>query len=180
MNKKVYQEVKEQALKYYKEANIVLTPEEVERIEVADFGLNDIYRIGLESVVYINTDRCCAKEMVLLPHQTCPEHLHPSVGYNYEGKEETFRCRKGEVYLYVEGVPTEDIKAKLLPEQPGFTVFHEICLKEGEQYTLYPNTRHWFQAGREGAVISEFSTHCYDEYDIFTDDRIKRMPVIEE
>lgn len=99
---------------------------------------------------------------------------------NYEGKEETFRCRKGEVYLYVEGDATEDIKAKILPDQPGFTVFHEICLKEGEQYTLYPNTRHWFQAGEKGAVISEFSTHCYDEYDIFTDGRIKRMPEIEE
>ena len=61
-----------------------------------------------------------------------------------------------------------------------YTVWHEIVLKEGEQYTMYPNTRHWFQAGDEGAVISEFSTKSYDEYDIFTDPRIKRLPSVED
>lgn len=45
---------------------------------------------------------------------------------------------------------------------------------------MYPNTRHWFQAGDEGAVISEFSTKSYDEYDIFTDPRIKRLPSVED
>ena len=43
-----------------------------------------------------------------------------------------------------------------------------------------PNTWHWFQAGEEGAIISEFSTKSRDETDIFCDDRIKRIPEVEQ
>ena len=42
-----------------------------------------------------------------------------------------------------------------------------------------PNTPHWFQAGNEGAIVSEFSTNSHDESDIFTDVRIMRIPEIE-
>jgi D-lyxose ketol-isomerase len=41
-----------------------------------------------------------------------------------------------------------------------------------------PDTKHWFQSGPEGAIVSEFSTRSTDEADIFTDPRIKRMPEI--
>lgn len=181
MRKAECQKLQKETEEFYKKAGIVLTPEEKTRIEVADFGLGEIRNIGLESIVYINTERCCAKEMVLFPQQTCPEHIHPPVGSSYEGKEETFRCRWGKVYLYVDGEPTEEIQA-VIPKgaEKYFTVFHEIVLREGEQYTLYPGTAHWFQAGSEGAVVSEFSTHCFDEYDVFTDPRIRRIPEIAE
>lgn len=53
-------------------------------------------------------------------------------------------------------------------------------LNPGEQYTLLPNTLHWFQAGDEGAVVSEFSTKSTDENDLFTDSEIKRIPVVEQ
>ena len=53
-------------------------------------------------------------------------------------------------------------------------------LKPGEQYTILPDTPHWFQAGSEGAVISEFSTRSTDEQDVFRDPRIIRIPVIAE
>ena len=59
------------------------------------------------------------------------------------------------------------------------TVFHEIRLLPGEQYTIMPNTLHWFQAGKDGAVVSEFSTHSTDETDVFTDPAIVRLPEIE-
>ncbi len=49
-------------------------------------------------------------------------------------------------------------------------------MNPGEQYTLKPGTRHWFQAGPEGAVVSEFSTRSTDEADIFEDPRIDRTP----
>ena len=180
MTKETYLELREKTLDYFSRSHIALTSAEEDAIEVADFGLNDVMRTGLESIVYINTDRCCAKEMVLLPHQTCPEHLHPPVGEDYPGKEETFRCRMGTVYLYVEGEATEDrCAAPPAGDEAYYTVFHEVKLEPGEQYTLYPGTKHWFQAGSEGAVVSEFSTHCYDEYDIFTDTRINRIPTIE-
>ncbi len=59
---------------------IVLTVEEAATIEVADFGLGEIETTGLELVVYVNTERVCAKELVLFPRQTCPEHRHPPIG----------------------------------------------------------------------------------------------------
>lgn len=119
--------------------------------------------------------------MVLFPGQTCPEHSHaPIASIGYEGKEETFRCRYGTVYLYVEGDADENRSGRIpAGYEDTYTVLHEIILHPGDQHTIYPNTRHWFQAGPEGAVISEFSTTSKDEYDVFTDKNIKRQPAIE-
>ena len=94
---------------------------------------------------------------------------------------ETFRCRWGIVRLYVEGPPTPAPSAR--PPAGGerhYTVFHELELAAGEQFTIPPNTLHWFQAGPEGAVVSEFSTHSDDPSDIFTDPDIKRAPEVAE
>jgi D-lyxose ketol-isomerase len=168
------------AIEYLDEACIVLTAEEKGNIEVADFGLGELERTGLEVVVYVNTERCCAKELVLFPRQTCPEHRHPTEG-SVLGKEETFRCRWGTVYLYVPGEPTPKPHCKPpAGREAHYTVWHEIALKPGDQYTLMPNTLHWFQSGDEGAVVSEFSTTSTDERDVFTDPEIKRIPEIEE
>jgi len=151
-----------------------------EPIEIAEFGLNEFDRTGLALVVYVNTDRYCSKELVLFPRQTCPEHLHPPVGHD-PGKMETFRCRAGEVYLYVEG-PRSEMLHCIVPagSEEHYTVFHEVVLRPGEQYTIPPNTRHWFQAGPAGAIITEMSSTSRDEADIFIDPRIKRIPEIVE
>ncbi len=162
--------------KKLQEAHIVLSDEEISKIEVADFGLGKLKQVGLQLITYINTERVCAKELVLYPHQTCPEHYHPSVGEE-PGKEETFRCRAGEVFLYVEGDPTPNPKCNPpLEDKEYYTVFHEIHLKPGDQYTLMPSVKHWFQAGSEGAIVSEFSTTSRDELDVFTDPRVIRKP----
>jgi D-lyxose ketol-isomerase len=145
---------RERAAAMLAEAGIVLTPEERERIELADFGLGRLEEIGLQIVVYVNTERVCAKELVMFPRQLCPEHRHPPVGDD-PGKEETFRVRRGLVHLHVEG-------------------HDEIVLGPGEQFTIPANTLHWFQAGDEGAIVSEFSTRSRDELDVFTDPRIVR------
>ena len=89
----------------------------------------------------------------MLPHQLCPEHRHPPVGDD-PGKEETFRCRTGRVLLDVAG--------------------RQLELGPGEQFTIPPDTLHWFRAGDEGAIVSEFSTRSRDETDVFTDPRIVR------
>ena len=136
------------------DAGIVLTESERESIEVADFGLGRLEEIGLQIVVYVNTERVCAKELVLFPGQMCPEHRHPAVGAE-AGKEETFRCRRGSVHLHVDG---QD----------------ELVLQPGNQYTIRPDTLHWFRAGDDGAIVSEFSTRSRDEADVFTDPRIVR------
>ena len=136
------------------DAGIVLSPAERKAIEVADFGLGRLDEIGLQIVVYVNTDRVCAKELVLFPGQTCPEHRHPPVDGD-PGKEETFRCRAGRVHLHVDG-------------------HGDVELGPGDQFTIPPDTLHWFRAGDEGAVVSEFSTRSRDELDVFTDPRIVR------
>ncbi len=166
------------AREYLSRVGIVVTPAEARGIEVADFGLNELDQTGLELVVYVNTERVCAKELVLFPRQTCPEHRHPPVE-GEPGKEETFRCRWGIVYLYVSGEPATHPQGRPPQGRAGtYTVWHEIILHPGEQYTLVPNTLHWFQAGDEGAVVSEFSTRSRDESDIFTDPRIRRAPEV--
>ncbi len=136
------------------EAGIVLTAAERDGIEIADFGLGRLAEVGLQIVTYVNTERVCAKELVLFSGQTCPEHRHPPVGDD-PGKEETFRCRHGSVHLHVAG---DD----------------EIVLRSGEQFTIPPDTLHWFRAGDEGAIVSEFSTRSRDESDVFSDPQIVR------
>ncbi len=158
-------------------AGIELTSEEKSGMEVADFGLGNLRASGLQIVVYVNTSRCCAKELVMSPRQTCPQHIHPPVGSD-PGKEETFRCRWGEVYLYVPGEPSS-VPACAPPtgHESYYTVWHEIKLTPGQQYTILPGTPHWFQSGDRGAIVSEFSTTSRDEFDIFEDPGIIRVPV---
>ena len=159
---------------------IELTLDERNNIEVAEFGLDELEQTGLELVVYVNTERYCAKELVLFPGQTCPEHRHPPVDGD-PGKMETFRCRWGKVWLYTEGDSSPVVQAQVpAGAEEYYTVFNEIELNPGEQYTIPPDTLHWFQAGDEGAIVSEFSSTSRDEFDIFTDPRIKRIPEILE
>jgi D-lyxose ketol-isomerase len=179
LKREQWRAAQERARSFLARAGIILMERESRGIEVADFGLGELAMTGLQLVVYINTERVCAKELVLFPRQTCPEHRHPPIGSD-PGKEETFRCRWGTVYLYVEGEPTaHPIAHPPVGHEQSYTVWHEIVLHPGEQHTIAPNTLHWFQAGEEGAVVSEFSTRSRDEYDIFTDARILRTPLIQ-
>ena len=148
------QEARERAAAMLADAGIVLTPAERDAIEVTDLGLGRLEETGLQLLTYVNTERVCAKELVLFPRQICPEHRHPPVGDD-PGKQETFRCRTGVVHLHIEG-------------------HDEIVLRPGEQFTIPPNTLHWFQAGADGAIVSEFSTRSTDEHDVFTDPHIVR------
>ncbi|RKP49917.1 D-lyxose/D-mannose family sugar isomerase [Cohnella endophytica] len=180
MNKSEIQQAQKQTAASLAACGIRLTPSELDQIEIADFGLGELELQGLELITYVNTDRYCAKELVLFPRQTCPEHLHPAVGED-PGKMETFRCRSGKVYLYVEGAAASTLQAHIPSgSEAYYTVFHEVELNPGEQYTIQPGTKHWFQAGDEGAIVSEFSSTSRDEYDIFTDPRIVRVPAVLE
>lgn len=170
-------EAVQRTLQFLQQAEIVLTQDEQQRIEIASFGLPDYPVSGLQLLTYVNSPRYCAKELVLFPRQTCPEHLHPPFD-GTPGKQETFRCRWGEVYLYVDDDSlSEGATVCQLPEgsEQWYSCTRYILLKPGEQYTIAPNTRHWFQAGDDGAVVSEFSSESRDELDIFTDPRVNRL-----
>jgi D-lyxose ketol-isomerase len=172
------QTYQKQAGEMFLNAGIYISAAEAEQIEIADFNLDQFQQTGLGVLVYVNTDRCCAKELAMWPRQTCPQHRHPSLGGN-PGKEETFRCRWGTVYLYVPGEPTPEPGAKApAGREDAYDVWHQIVLQPGAQYTLSPDTWHWFQAGDAGAVVSEFSTASTDAADIFTDPEIQRQTMI--
>ena len=176
MNPDEIARIKKHAAATLEDAGLLLTPEEAGRLEVTDLGLGRFDTTGLVLFTYVNNDVYCAKELVLLPHQTCPEHRHPPVAGG-PGKMETFRCRRGKVWLYVEGEATARPGTRP-PEasQAHYTVFHEIELGPGEQYTIMPNTWHWFKADSQGAVVSEFSSTSRDEADEFTDPNVRRSP----
>ena len=57
MKKDEYISQVQKAIGYYEKANIILTEEEKNRIEVADFGLGRVSEIGLQLLTYINTAR---------------------------------------------------------------------------------------------------------------------------
>lgn len=166
-------EIREKYLEMYEKAGIYLTEEEKSRVSFWGYHC-DNDDIGSGGVNYFNTSRCTVWELVMLPWQTIPQHRHPPVG-SYPGKEETFRCRYGSVHLFVEGERTGEIKGRIpRGREEFFTVFHEIVLQQGQQYTLEPNTLHWFQGGENGCVVSEFSTVAMNGYDIYTDPLITR------
>jgi D-lyxose ketol-isomerase len=176
MKTKDVAEVRAAAAIMLRKARISVTRSELETLEIADLGFSDIRRMGIEIIVYENNDRYCAKELILLPRQICPEHRHPRINGRNLGKKETFRCRYGEIYLYVAGERTPRPKAKVPRKyRPFMTVWHEIVLKPGDQYTLPPNSLHWFQSGDKGAIVSEFSSTSTDANDVFTDPRIRRV-----
>ena len=108
-------------------------------------------------LTYVNTDRYCAKELVLYPGQTCPEYRHPPFA-GTPGKEETFRCRRGSVRLRVDGL--------------------ELELAPGEQYTIPPDTLHLLH-GRPGRRCRlEFSSASRDELDVLTDPEVERATIV--
>jgi D-lyxose ketol-isomerase len=180
MDRRTAERSRERAAEMCRRAGIALSPAEREVMEIADFGLGDFGRYGFEIVTYANTDRYCAKEIILFPRQICPEHRHPRVSDSNPGKQETFRCRWGEAYLYVSGPPTPDPKAVIPPDHESFfTARREIVLRPGDQFTLPPDSLHWFQAGDEGAILSEFSSTSTDENDVWTNPGIKRLSVID-
>ena len=167
---------KARAAALLRKARIAVTKSELETMEVADLGLGDIKHMGVELIVYENNVRYCAKELILLPRQICPEHRHPRINGRNLGKKETFRCRYGKIYLYVAGERTPRPKARVPRRYKSYlTVWQEIVLRPGDMYTLPPNSLHWFQSGDKGAIVSEFSSTSTDENDLFSDPRIRRV-----
>ena len=162
------------------DTGVVLTAAERATIEVADFGLSRLDEIGLQLVVYVNTERVCAKELVLFPRQTCPEHRHPPVG-DRPARKRPFVAAAASSTSTSRAHPRRIPRAARLrpvPTRSASGTRSSFVLVE--QHTIPPNVLHWFQAGDEGAVVSEFSTMSTDELDVFTDVRIGRATVIGE
>ena len=171
--------VRRRAMELIRRSGVVLRPEELESLEVLDFGLGEIEQFGLEVLGVAETQALAVRLVALLPGQTCPEHMHPRVG-DYGGKEETFRCVWGELYVHLPGERPQRTVAALPPHRlAAFTSEREVVLGPGEQVTSAPGERHWFQAGPDGAVVWLFCSRATDAQDQFTDPDVRRMdPVV--
>jgi D-lyxose ketol-isomerase len=160
------QQARERAAATLEAAGLKLTPEEREGIEVVDFARNVLEDVGAQIVVYVNTERICAKEIVLFPNQTCAEHRrstarrHDGQGRNIPG-------------------PSRDPEARpARADRGGYTAAREIVLNPASSSRCRRNTLHWFQAGPEGAIVSEFSTRSREDLDVFTDPEMARATVV--
>jgi D-lyxose ketol-isomerase len=160
------------------QSGIAVRPEELLRMEVADFGLGELESSGAQILTLVETSKVAAKILVLFAGQTVPEHTHPRLG-DYPGKEETIRCQWGQLDLYTSGEPTPTPSARPPDHRrQTYTVWHECILLPGDQVTLPPNRPHWFQGGPQGAVIWSFSTPATDIADVFTDPDVIRTTVV--
>ena len=157
-----------------RDAGITITGDEAEKIEVADFGLSNLDREGVQVLTLVQTDRISIKILVLFPNQTEPEHWHPPVEDD-PGKEETVRVISGTVYFYIPGKDTFK-EGFIVPDKADcYTMRNEVVMQPADQITLPPGEKHWFQTRDTGAVMYSFSTIARDVLDQFTDPKIERV-----
>jgi len=179
LTKSEYVAAQNRAAAMIRESGICITDEEAQKVEVADFGLGRFEVEGAQILTLLATERIAVKIVALFPNQTLPEHWHPRVGED-PGKEETIRVVSGTVRAYVPG--DENMSDGFVPagQEGNYKMRYELILKPGEQITLEPGMKHWFQAAEEGAVMYSFSSVARDVLDGFTNPDIKRVTEIKE
>jgi len=158
-------------------AGIHVTDQEAEGIEVVDFGLSQLEKEGVQVLTLVQTERISVKVLALFPNQTEPEHWHPPVAGD-PGKEETVRVISGTLYFYSPGENTFKEGFLVKGKEHCYTMRHELVMRPGDQITLAPGVKHWFQARDEGVVMYSFSTIARDALDQFTDKDVVRITKI--
>ena len=177
--KQQQQQARRQAGEMIGRAGIHVTDQEAEGIEVVDFGLSQLEKEGVQVLTLVQTERISVKVLALFPNQTEPEHWHPPVAGD-PGKEETVRVISGTLYFYSPGENTFKEGFLVKGKEHCYTMRHELVMRPGDQITLAPGVKHWFQARDEGVVMYSFSTIARDALDQFTDKDVVRVTKIIE
>jgi D-lyxose ketol-isomerase len=170
---------RKRAAEMIRRAGLHITAQEAEGIEVVDFGLGRLAQEGVQVLTLVQTERISVKVLALFPNQTEPEHWHPPVGSD-PGKEETIRVISGTLYFYAPGENTFREGFLVNGKEHCYTVRHEHVMRPGDQITLAPGVKHWFQARDEGVVMYSFSTIARDVMDQFTDQDVVRTTRVVE
>lgn len=182
ISRTTYEAARERAWELVTASGLPLREEERDCIEVAELGLGELERTGLQILTMASSEWLGVKLLILTPNQFFPQHRHPPGDAGcYPGKTEVLRGQSGRLWLYVPGTPTE--RPRVRPPAEGrahCTVWHEVEIGPGQQYICPPNTWHWFQAGFEGAVVWSISSKVTDTADQFSDPRVVRKTQISE
>ena len=170
-------EARKEAGRLIRGAGLLVRDDEIASIEVADFGLGNLELEGAQILTLLDTERIAVKLLALTSFQHLPEHWHPRLGDD-PGKEETLRVLFGEMSIVREG--PESLRDATIPQgkEAFYTCRHEMRAKPGDQLTISPGDKHWFQAGASGAVAFSFSSTARDILDGFTDPGIRRKTVV--
>lgn len=168
------QNARKRAAEMIRTAGIHVIDQEAEGIEVVDFGLSQLEKEGVQVLTLVQAERISVKVLAIVPNQTEPEHWHPPVAGD-PGKEETVRVISGTLYFYIPGENTFKEGFLVKGKEHCYTMRHEIVMRPGDQITLAPGVKHWFQARDEGVVMYSFSTIARDALDQFTDKEIVRI-----
>jgi len=177
ITKKEYKEAQKEAAELINEAGIPISEGEEDKIEAVDFGLSNLCKEGLQLLTMFETERIAGRILVMTPEQTEPEHWHPPFEHN-PGKQEIIRAVWGDVYFYIPGEANIERGFLVEGKEDVYTMRHEVVLKPGDTLILEPGTKHWFQAGKQGAVFYSYSTMVKDGDDGFSDPDVVRKTVI--
>ncbi len=177
ITRKEQREAQRRAAAEFRRIGFAISERECENIEVVDFGLGRLEIEGVQILTLVHTGRISVKLLCLFPDQTEPEHWHPPVGDD-PGKEETVRLLDGTLRFYVEGEDTLSLGAIPAVSAAYYRLRHEIVMKPGDQLLCKPGQKHWFQAGRSGAILFSFSSVARDETDCFANPGITRATKI--
>jgi D-lyxose ketol-isomerase len=172
-----YRTAQQKASSLLAEAGIPVHESEIRKIEVVDFGLGRLAVEGLQVLTMFETDRMAGRILIMTPDQTEPEHWHPPFEQN-PGKQEIIRAFWGEVRFYLPGNNTMKEGFLVEGKEAYYTMRNEMALTAGDTLVLEPGTKHWFQAGKRGAVFYSFSTRVMDSVDKFTDPEVVRETFI--
>jgi D-lyxose ketol-isomerase len=167
--------VKQKAKDLIQKSGLVLSSDEWSQLAVNDMGLGDFDSEGFLFVDILRSERLRITVLVLLPHQTLPQHVHPPYE-GEQGKEETLRVLYGHTKVFVEGDASENAR---IPAGKGqyYTAKHEIALDAGGQYRIEPGIKHWFQAGPEGSVNMTFQNRVDETKNLFDDPNSLGCPI---
>ena len=106
-------------------------------------GLSSFFSCGMCSMTIINNDQYCKKLMFVFPNQIHPTQVHQ---------------KKTESYILLRG----KLQVRIMTDDAVEPAVH--FLEPGDILTIYPNEKHAFVGGDNGAIIEEISTN-YDPDD---------------
>ena len=171
---------KEYTRRVLAQAHVLVSEDELERMEVGDFGLSNWREEGAQIVTFVNTERVGFKVICLMPDQALPEHWHTAVEGDALGKEEILRVVHGTLRLYLPG--DQNIREGKIPagKEACYTCREEHIMHPGEQMLLTPGVKHWLQGGQDGAVVYSISSAAHCQLDPFTDPGVVRVAKVIE